>query len=154
MTPKIWLSQILTPLCLASNLSANTKKTIFLDFQVFWSPICPYKPKKLFDLVRVSENLKFKNLIFQILKKMENQFFFKNQNFWKSTHLDKINGHFIVRTYQTNKKMNLSKFWEGASRHLPDSYRMWLIKTKQLLKISTQLKHWRWKNHLHLAALI
>ena len=130
MTPKIWLRQILTPLCLAPNLSANMKKTIFWDFGLFWSPICPYKPKKSFDFVGVSKNLKFKNLIFRILKKLKINFFFKNQNFWKSTHLGKINGHFVVRTYQTNKKMNLSQFWEGVSQNfvfLPDSYRMWLL---------------------------
>ena len=83
MTPKIWLSQILTPLCLAPNLSANMKKTIFWDFGLFWSPICPYKPKKSFDFVGVSKNLKFKNLIFQILKKSKIKFCFQKSKFLK-----------------------------------------------------------------------
>ena len=72
--------RILTPLGLAPNLSANMKKTIFWDFGLFWSP---YKPKKSFDFVGVSKNLKFKNLIFQILKKSKIKFCFQKSKFLK-----------------------------------------------------------------------
>ena len=83
MIPEIRLRPIWTPLCVAPNLNANMKKLIFWNFYVFWSPIYPYKPKKSFDFVGFSKNLKLKKLIFQIFKKLKILIFFQISKFLK-----------------------------------------------------------------------